>query len=288
MPVRNVELRQNVGGIFNASDNNSLVYVRTHINQVVGLLEGGKLAAGLIPNYLLNGLRPAGTLYTSTGITTLTGLKSALDTWVTSNGGAATGVYYMMGDAITLAIGQWHEVNRADDGDEEQFSSINLETNDWIIFRGGTGIEGQPFVWDIINNTYNEATQSVRGLMSSTDKVKLDGLSNYTHPSYSAASQDLSNIETVDQISIVNGHISAISTQAIRLGSTSQLGLVQLETNANHKIGFPGSDKAATPAGVKGAIEYWGKLTYYTDIAAANAAVVAGEIAAGAFALVQV
>lgn len=292
MAAKNAELRQNIGGTFNAPSDASIVYVKTHINQVQGLLEGGKIAAGLIPNYLLNGLRPAGTLFTGGGITTLTQLKSALDSWVSTNGGNAIGVYYLIGDDMTLTIGQWHEVQRADDGGENQLVSITLETNDWIIFRGGSGIEGNPYLWDIINNTYNEATQVLRGLMSAADKAKLDGIAvganNYTHNTYDGASQDLTNIETIDQISIINGHINAISKQNIRTGSTSQSGIVQLETTANHKIGMPGSDKAATPAGVKAAIDYFGNLKLYNNLTEANAAISAGNVAEGAFALVIV
>ena len=62
------------------------------------------------------------------------------------------------------------------------------------------------------DTTYSVATTSANGLMSSTDKSKLDGIAsnanNYTHPTYSAKSSGLYKI-TVDG----TGHVSA--TEAV-------------------------------------------------------------------------
>ena len=68
----------------------------------------------------------------------------------------------------------------------------------------------------------SEATQSAKGLMSSTDKIKLDGIAtnanNYTHPSTlgTAKSQDLYFI-TID----ANGHITQATQVPIQLDSDS-------------------------------------------------------------------
>lgn len=63
------------------------------------------------------------------------------------------------------------------------------------------------------NTTYSPATTSANGLMSSTDKAKLDGIESganaYTHPSYTAKSSGLYKV-TVD----ATGHVSAAATVA--------------------------------------------------------------------------
>jgi len=52
------------------------------------------------------------------------------------------------------------------------------------------------------NTTYNVATTSANGLMSSTDKTKLDGLSNYTLPT---ASSTLGGVKTTSTVTSTSG-----------------------------------------------------------------------------------
>ena len=61
-----------------------------------------------------------------------------------------------------------------------------------------------------ISATYSNATQSASGLMSSTDKIKLDGLNNYTLPA--ATSNSLGGVKIGSGISVDSGVISVDST----------------------------------------------------------------------------
>lgn len=78
------------------------------------------------------------------------------------------------------------------------------------------------------NTTYSVATSSSNGLMSSTDKVKLDGIASgankYTHPSYTSKSSGLYKV-TVDS----TGHISA--TTAVTKSDITALGIPASDTN---------------------------------------------------------
>lgn len=78
------------------------------------------------------------------------------------------------------------------------------------------------------NTTYNDVTQSTHGLMSSTDKTKLDGIATgankYSHPIYTAKSNGLYKV-TVDG----TGHVSA--TTAVTKADITGLGIPASDTN---------------------------------------------------------
>ena len=77
------------------------------------------------------------------------------------------------------------------------------------------------------NTTYNVATQTSNGLMSSTDKTKLDGIqtgaNNYTHPAYTERSSGLYKI-TVDN----KGHVSTVV--AVAKSDITALGIPSTDT----------------------------------------------------------
>lgn len=99
------------------------------------------------------------------------------------------------------------------------------------------------FVTDTEKSTWNGkasttvATTSANGLMSSTDKTKIDSIAananNYTHPSYTAKSAGLYKV-TVD----ASGHVSA-ATAVTKADITA--------------LGIPGSDTNTTYSDMKGA-----------------------------------
>lgn len=102
-------------------------------------------------------------------------------------------------------------------------SSVTAVSKDDIT---ALGIPGQD-----TNTTYDNATQSAAGLMSSTDKKKLDGIAsganNYTHPSYTQRSSGLYKI-TVD----AQGHISNVS--AVTKEDITALGIPAQDTNTTY------------------------------------------------------
>ena len=91
------------------------------------------------------------------------------------------------------------------------------------------------------NTTYSVATTAADGLMSKTDKAKLDGLSNYTHPSYTARSAGLYKV-TVDG----TGHVSAVT--AVAKADITGLGIPGSDTNTTYDLSAPAS---ATDGNVK-------------------------------------
>ena len=88
------------------------------------------------------------------------------------------------------------------------------------------------------NTTYNNATTSADGLMSSEDKTKLDGIATgankYTHPSYTNRASGLYKI-TVD----ATGHVSAAT--AVTKSDITALGIPGQDTNTTYT---PATDDA--------------------------------------------
>ena len=81
------------------------------------------------------------------------------------------------------------------------------------------------------NTTYAVATTSANGLMSASDKAKLDGIASganrYTHPSYTARSSGLYKV-TVD----AQGHVSNVS--AVTKSEITALGIPGQDTNTTY------------------------------------------------------
>ena len=81
------------------------------------------------------------------------------------------------------------------------------------------------------NTTYSVASTSANGLMSASDKTKLDGIASganrYTHPSYTTRSSGLYKI-TVD----AQGHVSNVS--AVTKSDITALGIPGQDTNTTY------------------------------------------------------
>ena len=105
------------------------------------------------------------------------------------------------------------------------------------------GIPGQD-----TNTTYAPATDDTDGLMSSEDKVKLDGITaganKYTHPSYTTRSSGLYKI-TVDGL----GHVSAAT--AVTKADITALGIPGSDTNTTYS---PFKGATASAAGGSGLV----------------------------------
>jgi hypothetical protein len=81
------------------------------------------------------------------------------------------------------------------------------------------------------NTTYGDATTSAHGLLSTADKLKLDGIAaganNYTHPAHTAAAAGLYKV-TVDAL----GHITAVT--AVTKSDITALGIPAQDTNTTY------------------------------------------------------
>ncbi len=225
--ARNVEMRDRIGGVFNHAD--SLLYVKTHIAMVEGLLTNGKLALGLLPDGLKTGLKYVAVQGAATN-------TSALLTVITNAAAAAgldaasyVGSFIVTSSAYTLTVSTSHLV-KGDDGagDATAGNTIDLEVNDWLIYRGNfTSIH----TWDVMNNTHGLATTSVAGLMAAADKLKLDGIAgsanNYSHPTQTAIDTNATDdgINVIDRVQVnTSGHVTAVSTRNLSAATTSTPG----------------------------------------------------------------
>ena len=93
----------------------------------------------------------------------------------------------------------------------------------------GDGTWGTP-----TNTTYSPASASANGLMSSTDKAKLDGIAaganKYTHPAYTAKTSGLYKV-TID----ATGHVSAVA--AVSASDLASFGLTATAAELNYTDG---------------------------------------------------
>ena len=137
------------------------------------------------------------------------------------------------------------------------------DTNTWTAFKGATtstaGTAGyvpapsagsatryfrSDGTWAVPpNTTYSVASTSANGLMSASDKTKLDGIASganrYVHPSYTAKSSGLYKV-TVDS----TGHVKA--TSAVTKADITALGIPGQDTNTTYTLGSFGITATAT------------------------------------------
>lgn len=104
------------------------------------------------------------------------------------------------------------------------------------------------------NTTYGLVTTSANGLMSASDKKKLDGIASgankYTHPGYTARNSGLYKI-TVDS----SGHISAVT--AVTKSDITALGIPGQDTNTVYTHPTSSGNKHIPSGGSSGQILRW-------------------------------
>lgn len=224
---RNVEIRDRVGGVFNHAD--SLLYPRTHINMVEGLLTNGKLSLGLIPDGLKTGMKYVATQGSATNTAALLTVITDALTALGLDSASYPGSFIVTSTAYTLTVSTNHLV-KGDDGagDVAASGTVVLEDNDWLVYRGNfTSIHN----WDVVNNTHGLATGSAAGLMSAAHYTKLEGVAananNYSHPAYTARSIDADGVEVLDLFtSDATGHVTNITKRTLPTATASIPGVM--------------------------------------------------------------
>lgn len=114
----------------------------------------------------------------------------------------------------------------------DQSKAIKSITRSGTTFTA-TALDGTKTTFDQqdSNTTYGVATSSANGLMSASDKAKLDGIAaganKYTHPAYTAKSSGLYKV-TVDG----TGHVSAVT--AVTKADITALGIPGQDTNTTY------------------------------------------------------
>ncbi len=219
----NLELRKKISGSFGNAD--SVQYVKSHINIVEGLLEGGYIKMSLIPAVLKIGLKPVDTINASTSLATL---LASVNGYATTYQVDGKGCYFMISAGpIVITSSANHLIRHSDDNAENE-TSVTLESNDWLIYMG---LNGSTHEWAVQNNSYNEATTTVPGLMSAADKTKLDGVAananNYSHPTQTAISIDTAGVEVMDTLTVNTlGHVTAATKRTLANATTGAAGVM--------------------------------------------------------------
>lgn len=224
---RNIEMRERVGGIFNHAD--SLLYPKTHVNMVEGLLLNGQLNPNLLPDSIKTGLKRVGSLTANDTLGNLLGLMDAELTALGLTTASRGGSYFFCTAALTISTVTGHSFIGGDDGGISGTSAL-LEANDWVMYDRYDATSST-HLWTIVNNTHGLVTASANGLMSAADKTKLDGIAsnanNYSHPTYTPRSVDTDGVVVLDTLtSDAQGHVTGMSTRALPNATTSLPGVM--------------------------------------------------------------
>lgn len=214
------------------------------------LLDGSnKIQDTFLPSYIFGGMRYAGALDAQTlgANFTLSYVANTIAGWITGSSSDPSdflGSYFIIVVGDDLAGSNTADANGFkylfEDGNgigyaplPEDFASIvsaPTESGDWVVFnRYDSGTKTLYF--SIVNNTYRLASTTANGIMSSTDKTKLDGIAananNYTHPSYTTRSVDTTGVDVLDTFtSDSTGHVTGIGTRTLPNATTSAAGVM--------------------------------------------------------------
>jgi hypothetical protein len=153
-------------------------------------LDSGKIRSSYLPSYVIGGLR----FYATQSLATSTSLATIFSSLVGFSTTAAdvalkigsyvvvtTGGELTTTDATIGSVAGYQLNAPGDEGDST--TPITLEAGDWIVFRGEqrTGSGGTLelyYFFDIINNTYQDATNTNKGVVTisvATDTASMNG-----------------------------------------------------------------------------------------------------------------
>lgn len=281
----NIELRRKIGTSFEHED--SLLYPITTPENIVGLLDNGRIKEDFLPASVFGGMRFAGALDSSittgtendqTGDGTLGAIINAyID--ATANGGTAIGVYFVASAAVTITATSAETFAPIKGGAAEeegvQTNTVNLEPNDWIICKG-VGTNGE-YIFSVVNNTYRTVDANHAGLMTVAQHNKLAGIAAganaYVHDTFNARNIDATGIKVLDVLTVNSeGHVTNATLRDFQDATTAQKGVTQLALDTDFNAGTLASDKVPAVDLTKQMIDYFTGNTLYSDTTTANAA----------------
>lgn len=303
----NVELRRS-----NGTNYNEVIHFKTSVAMVDGLLdENDKINASLLPSFVFGSMRFVTTINNDTnlaalhnyfntflatevnieceicggdgltdedsgvGITCLNCGGTGTVTIPNPGGGSIRGCYAIVsGSPQVITISEGYEIwGEEGAGTPETNGQVTIEVNDWLICISDDGK-----TWAVINNTYRDATKSIKGIVQlATDQEGAAGTSStkamtpqstvaainaraYQHPTHTAKNEVFSDVETLSGLSVNSlGHVTSFVKQAIRVASESQTGVIQLASPSEAKAATENA-KAISPLRVKEMIDRFASI----------------------------
>ena len=183
MAAKNGELRRSTGTTFAGVD--QLVYLRSHVAMVDGLLVNNKFNEAYLPASAFGGSRLVTSITTGTTHDSTYKLGAIMATFIAANGGTPRGSFFLCGSNLMVITVSPDDIVHTEDGDLVgdglvSPGTISL-TNSDVLLCIASDIENQYLTQDgyeysVIHNNQDEATTTVGGFMSATDKVKIDGM----------------------------------------------------------------------------------------------------------------
>lgn len=316
MPAKLCELRISDGSTFgsNGNDDNHLYLPKTCTKQVFDLLDHNeKIKLEWLPSFIFGGQKFAdtiGNLSTSKDLLSriievasgsgLTDVNLMKGMYFQSNGTKTISLerYPITGDDTTLYNTFGNMILNFycdyEDGDNP-VESVTLDPGDYLVLNSiEPGASGELMInWSVVNNTYPDAAEGVKGVVSlasvneamagnnTTKAVTPAGVKlaintlGYKHPAVSPSIGELNTLRTITGISLSadGNHIAVIETSDIATATYTNKGVVRNVTTAEAKsndLTVYNEGYAVSAQVAKNMIDYWGKIDYFTSLSEAN------------------
>jgi len=156
---------------------------------VAELNSSGKVPESQLPSSVFGSMRLIDTVV-GTDTLTAEALMDLAQAYVTANGGQLEGSYFIIGGASALTISGGVDSNNgvthttaaeqtttvAEEGDSS--FSLTLEPGDWLVMGGQWTLSSTTYQrWGVVNNTYQDASASAKGIVQLSNATSVTGMS---------------------------------------------------------------------------------------------------------------
>ena len=234
----------------------------------VSIFTGGKLKEAYLPDFLFGGMRFVDTIVSSDTLTA-EAIMDRAQTYVSNNGGELEGCYFIVagnaGQTVTISGGTDNNngvvhttaaeaSNQAIEEDDVSFP-VTLENGDWFVMGGQWTLSSTTYQrWGVVNNTYQTATSSVKGILKiesdTTQTVAANAVSATTGRTYgiqlNSSGQAVVNVPWTDTDTNTN---TTYTTSAVDSGANAIIRLTGSDSSTEDVTLVAGSNMTITPSG---------------------------------------
>ena len=183
LPANSVDLQNHI-------NDSTIHHLKGVANGVASLDANTKIPIGQLPDAVFDSLYFFSVLATSTTLGEMSAF--VFDEWQYGYGRSKLGVYYVATAAVTISPtgslslpytgtlinGEyWIGTFRPSEEGSDNVTPIVMETGDWIILTAvsgsGTALDPYRIEWSVVNNTYEDASTSVDGIVRLSDSTSL-------------------------------------------------------------------------------------------------------------------